>query len=73
MRRCLTELLLPSYALCVLTQMRCGMRILSWARNGKTAEVPWWGILLIALGSAVVGGLIVYVAVGVYIAKSFNW
>jgi hypothetical protein len=49
------------------------MRILSWAHDGRTADVPWWGILLIALGSAVAGGAIVYIAVGLYIAKSFNW
>ena len=35
--------------------------------------MPWWGILLIALGSAVAGGAIVFIGFGLYIAKAFNW
>jgi hypothetical protein len=34
--------------------------------------MPWWGIVLIALGGAIVGGLIVYWAVMIYLARGFR-
>jgi hypothetical protein len=34
--------------------------------------MPWWGIALIALGGALVGGLIVYVVLLAYLARGFR-
>jgi hypothetical protein len=55
------------------------MATMKEARTGRhnpetrNSDMPWWGILLIALGSAAVGGAIVYVVVMLQFAKSFNW
>lgn len=35
--------------------------------------MPWWGILLIILGSMAFGGLVIYFAIWAYLAKGLRW